>query len=476
MKVGRRLAMKVLNASKFVLGSVGATALDPFAVTEPVDCALLGRLGERGRRGHRRVRGLRLHHRARGRPRSSSGSSATTTSSWSRSGRTPRTAAPATASARATLAIALHVQLRLLAPFLPYVTEEVWSWWQEGSVHRAAWPTERRARLGGRRRPAPCSTRSRPPWSASAARSRRPRSRCAPSCPGWRSPAPRRWSRAAEPAADDLRTAGRITGELVFTAAEGADAISVDAELAEPPPRAERRSAPGAVAGRRGRRRRGSVVAVRRVTRRRGPRGRGPRSLRGPWRSSSCAALGRGRRAPVRPWPQPWPRLAWSAVASCVAVALRRAGGRAGVLGAVLRPEPRRRAWPRSAVPGRAGRRRARRRGRAACRPAPRSRRCRVAPAAAGCWPRTRPWRRRPPRGSRRRRAGRPSAGPAPTAARPLRGRPARRTARRRRAPATGSLGRAIATCAAVGEPRAAGAAAGRRAARGRAAMPCDRA
>jgi len=133
LKVGRRLATKLLNASRFVLGSASTVE----EVTEELDRSMLARLSTVVSEATTAFEAY--DHTA--------ALSVTEAFFWGFcddyielvKDRSYGSGAGAV-SARSALVTALDVQLRLLAPFLPYVSEEVWSWFRAGSVHRAPWP------------------------------------------------------------------------------------------------------------------------------------------------------------------------------------------------------------------------------------------------------------------------------------------------------------------------------------------------
>ncbi|WP_312180384.1 valine--tRNA ligase [Arthrobacter sp.] len=144
MKIGRRLAIKLLNASKFVL-NLGATEAnvvtgDTSVITNPLDKSLLIQLVDvinnatKAFESYDYARALQI----------------TESFFWSftddyveliKDRAYGASGDAEQASVLATLATTLDSLLRLFAPFLPFATEEVWSWWREGSVHRADWPS-----------------------------------------------------------------------------------------------------------------------------------------------------------------------------------------------------------------------------------------------------------------------------------------------------------------------------------------------
>ncbi|WP_104087619.1 valine--tRNA ligase [Arthrobacter sp. GMC3] len=144
MKIGRRLAIKLLNASKFVLnlGATDANVLTGSAdsVTNPLDRAVLAQLAEVVRQA---TGAFEKYDYAKALQITESFFWHFTDDyvelikdrAYGAAGEDEQ------ASVLAALATVLDSLLRLFAPFLPFATEEVWSWWRTGSVHRAPWPT-----------------------------------------------------------------------------------------------------------------------------------------------------------------------------------------------------------------------------------------------------------------------------------------------------------------------------------------------
>ncbi|WBL18418.1 valine--tRNA ligase [Citricoccus sp. NR2] len=145
MKIGRRLAIKLLNASKFVL-NLGATAdsvvrdaQGAAVITNPLDRSLLRQLTDAVQQA---TAAFDRYDYARA-------LNVTESFFWQFTDDYVELIKDRAygghgegekESVVATLATTLDALLRLLAPFQPFATEEVWGWWRTGSVHHTAWP------------------------------------------------------------------------------------------------------------------------------------------------------------------------------------------------------------------------------------------------------------------------------------------------------------------------------------------------
>ena len=136
MRVGRRLSIKLLNASKFVLANPEPRS-DVFA---PVDRGLLTMVGRLVRESTQELEDYNY----------ASVLQKAEALFWFfcdnylelvKSRRYGDQGAAAAGSANSALLNALSALLRVFAPYLPFVTEEIWSWWRPGSIHAAPWPT-----------------------------------------------------------------------------------------------------------------------------------------------------------------------------------------------------------------------------------------------------------------------------------------------------------------------------------------------
>lgn len=152
MKIGRRLAIKLLNASKFALTMAGDTVeFNPAKVSLPIDKAMLAKIAEvvatatEAMEGYDHTRALEVAE----------------TAFWSfcdnylelvkdrAYNRDSQFSTEDCESARCALALGVDAFVRLFAPVLPYATEEVWSWYAAGSVHTANWPEATPLRAAG---------------------------------------------------------------------------------------------------------------------------------------------------------------------------------------------------------------------------------------------------------------------------------------------------------------------------------------